>query len=184
VDYTPFTSESKGLKFVEKLAYRLSESGYRIVSGYGLGIGNSIVSGVLKQRRNLRKNNIQDVLSLRPLPLDMPHEWRRYRENIIAESGISIFVFGNKLESGEIVTADGMIEEFELSVQNENIVVPIGFTKGASKVLFDKIQENFSDYFDDSLKSKFQALEKLDTEGEVDKKVEQIVSLINSIQED
>ncbi|BDP83347.1 hypothetical protein EfmAA610_05570 [Enterococcus faecium] len=59
-------TESKGLKFVEKLAYRLSESGYRIVSGYGLGIGNSIVSGVLKQRRNLRKNNIQDVLSLRP----------------------------------------------------------------------------------------------------------------------
>ncbi|BDP83348.1 hypothetical protein EfmAA610_05580 [Enterococcus faecium] len=114
----------------------------------------------------------------------MPHEWRRYRENIIAESGISIFVFGNKLESGEIVTADGMIEEFELSVQNELKDFPIGFTKGASKVLFDKIQENFSDYFDDSLKSKFQALEKLDTEGEVDKKVEQIVSLINSIQED
>ncbi|MGH2242663.1 SIR2 family protein, partial [Enterococcus faecalis] len=79
------------------------------------------------------------------------------------ESGISIFVFRNKLESGEIVTAHGMIEEFQLSVQNENIVVRIGFTKGASKVLLDKIQENFSVYFDDSLKRKFQELEKLDT---------------------
>lgn len=92
VDYTPFTSESKGLKFVEKLAYRLSESGYRIVSGYGLGIGNSIVSGVLKQRRNLRKNNIQDVLSLRPLPLDMPHEWRRYEKTLLQSLGL-VFLF-------------------------------------------------------------------------------------------
>lgn len=180
-DYSPFSSETEGLKFVEKLAYKLSESGYKIISGYGFGIGNSIVSGVLKQRRNAKKNNLQDVLSLRPLPLDMPSEWTEYRKNMIAESGISIFIFGNKCEGDKIVEATGLSEEFDISVQNGNAVVPIGFTKGTSKMLFEKVRDNFSDYFGESLEEEFQVLEKLDDGNKIDQKIEQIVNLIRCI---
>lgn len=181
VDYSPFTSESEGLKFVEKLAYKLAESGFRIISGYGLGIGNSVVSGVLKQRRSINKNNIQEVLSLRPFPLDMPSEWTKYREDMIAESGISVFIFGNKFEEGTVKEAGGLKKEFDISVRNGNVVVPIGFTKGTSKTLFHIVQENFGAYFDKSIEKKFRELGSFDDEKNMDKKINQILNLLKSI---
>ncbi|MDQ9758927.1 hypothetical protein RFZ45_08355, partial [Acinetobacter baumannii] len=52
----------------------------------------------------------------------------KYRKGIAEISGISIFMFGNKLVNGKEVLAEGMKEEFNLANQMGNYIIPIGST--------------------------------------------------------
>jgi hypothetical protein len=66
---------------------------------------------------------------------------------MISYVGISIFIFGNKLENDKIELAKGVIEEFDISVSQNAIVLPIGATGYVSKELWEKVLENFDKYF-------------------------------------
>ena len=46
--------------------------------------------------------------------------------NMISRAGVSIFLFGNKLNDTEIVFANGMKQEFEIAVERHNLIVPVG----------------------------------------------------------
>ena len=79
---------------------------------------------------------------------------------MISRVGISIFIFGNKREKNdEIVEASGVISEFEIAHVNNNIIIPIGFTGGASKTIWNIVNQDFESYFknpSDKLKQLFQ----------------------------
>ena len=87
-------------KFISKLSGRLICEGYKIVSGYGLGVGSAVISGALYEIYHKQKKSLTDQLILRPFPQgdDAKEMWEIYRQDMISYSGISIFLLGNKKE--------------------------------------------------------------------------------------
>ena len=43
--------------FISKLSGALINKNYRIVSGYGLGVGSSVISGALTEYTKIRRNH-------------------------------------------------------------------------------------------------------------------------------
>lgn len=182
VDYSPFDDKTAS-QFVEQLAFKLAEKDYRIISGFGLGIGSFVVTGVLKQREEQQRRNFQDTLVLRPFPQNTKEAWKSYREEMINDSGISIFLFGNKHgDDGGIVTANGMLQEFDISVMQKNTLIPIGYTGGASRQIYDTVKNDFEKYFEkNELLTDFELFDLKNTEKSIEELVDEIVSFIDKI---
>lgn len=168
-----------GQKKLENFVYKLSNTlifnNYSIVSGYGLGIGSAVVSGAIEQiyaQRN--KCKIEQKLLLRPFSLDpsVKEHWTRYREDMLSNAGVAIFVCGNKLDNStkSVVEADGMIEEFEIANKLGVIPIPIPTTEYTAKKLWDIIMSDFNKYVSiPDLKSEYEDLENAtDTEKIID----------------
>lgn len=125
--------ESVTLRFVSKLSSSLIKESYKIVSGFGLGIGSSVISGALEEVYIQQKSTLTDQLLLRPFPQSSASTalnllWTQYREDMISHAGFTIFLFGNKEVDDRLVLSNGMREEFEISKSRKNIVLPIGAT--------------------------------------------------------
>lgn len=58
---------------------------------------------------------------------------------MIANAGISIFLFGNKMQDGEVINSNGMQEEFDISKENGNILIPVACTGNISQNFGSKI---------------------------------------------
>ena len=72
--------------FVRGLSKTLVNRGYRLVSGFGYGVGSSMIAGALEHIYATRRGKIEDQLILRPLPGEHSSDpWdtvaRRYRED-------------------------------------------------------------------------------------------------------
>lgn len=133
-------------EFIEALGQALVSKGTRIASGLGIGIGDSLLSGAL--REVLRSNRtIDEALILRPFPQgqrgeDLSALWESYRQEIMSHAGIAIFLFGTKEVDGETKLSDGMLREFEIAREHGVAVLPVGATGGAAEVIAAKALEN------------------------------------------
>ena len=59
---------------------------------------------------------------------------------MISYAGISIFLFGNKLnECNELVPSNGIQEEYDISKNNGNILLPVGGTGYISEKLWNDL---------------------------------------------
>lgn len=89
-------------EFISKLSGLLIHKGFKIVSGYGLGVGSAVISGALSEIYHNQKKSLTDQLILRPFPQgdDAKAMWEAYRQDMISYSGISIFcwVIRRKME--------------------------------------------------------------------------------------
>lgn len=154
-DYSPYTEES-AKDLIHSLSYKLAEKEYKIVSGYGLGIGSIVINGALDYKLNSNYRNLDDLLILRPFPQmqsgtkSTPEIWTDYRNDMIVKAGIAIFVFGNKLVDGKIVNSNGMEEEFDICLKHSVVPIPIGSTGSISKVLWEKVISNLTKYYPDN----------------------------------
>ena len=154
-DYSPYTEES-AKDLIHSLSYKLAEKEYKIVSGYGLGIGSIVINGALDYKLNSNYRNLDDLLILRPFPQmqsgtkSIPEIWTDYRNDMIVKAGIAIFVFGNKLVDGKIVNSNGMEEEFDICLKHSVVPIPIGSTGSISKVLWEKVIGNLTKYYPDN----------------------------------
>ncbi|WP_261511555.1 SIR2 family protein [Chryseobacterium paludis] len=154
-DYSPFTEEN-AIKLLHNLSYRLAEKEYKIISGYGLGVGSTIINGALDFKLNSHYKSLDDLLILRPFPqissdtLSLSEMRTEYRREMISKAGIALFVFGNKLNGGDIVNSDGMLEEFDICLEHHVVPIPIGLTGAVSRVLWDKVMSNLSAYYPDN----------------------------------
>ena len=145
---------------VNELAYKLSNSlvkeNFRVTSGYGLGIGSAVITGALDEIYKSKYKHLDANLCLRPFPqciadeFECKNKWTQYRKDMINDTGIAIFMFGNKIieTSGkkETVEADGCLEEFEIAKSNNNIIIPIGSTGYVAKKIFNEVKAKLSDY--------------------------------------
>lgn len=151
-DYSPYT-EDEAKDFIHTLSYNLAEKEYKIVSGFGLGIGSIVINGALDFKLNSNYRNLDDLLVLRPFPQkqsgskSIPEIWTEYRHEMISKAGIAVFVFGNKLVDGKVKNSDGMIEEFEICLGHNVIPIPIGVTGSVSKELWDKVVSNLLEFY-------------------------------------
>lgn len=121
---------------------------------------------------------------LRPFPLkskldpneDKDEQWRVYREDIIKDVGISIFVFGNKRnKENQFELANGVYKEYEIAKTNENIIIPLGVTGGKTKEIFDEVKSNIEQY-----PYLVPYIDKLEVCDDVDELVDIVLKIIKS----
>ncbi len=151
-DYSPYT-ETDAKDLIHSLSYKLAQDEYKIVSGYGLGIGSIVINGALDFKLNSNYRNLDDLLILRPFPQmqsgtkSISEVWTEYRNDMISKAGIAIFVFGNKLVNGELVNSNGMEEEFQICLKHNVIPIPIGATGSVSKEFWTEVTSKLLNYY-------------------------------------
>lgn len=157
-EYGPMWTEEKAEELAGKLAAAIAQDGCRVVSGFGLGIGSAVINSVLGVVYQTRYGHVDEYLRMRPFPQNItnPEERKRkfteYREGMLEDVGIAIFLFGNKVVkdpiSGkeDIVNADGCRQEFEIAKAKGKILIPIGSTGYAAKESFDEMKADAARY--------------------------------------
>lgn len=164
--YDPWNQE-EALEFLNQLGSIIISKGFTLITGFGKGVGTYLINGALESLFSIPSRRFDDKLILRPFPqmgADTKAQddlWHRYREAMISEAGIALFVFGNKkLPDGSIVEADGVTEEFKIASDLGLKVVPVGATGCTSLSLWKEVLDNFESFYGSrsGLKTKFRAL--------------------------
>ena len=151
-DFSPW-NEAIANNFFYNLGGMLVHQGFRIVSGFGLGIGNSLISGAIDRAYSMGNYHLDDFLDVRPFPRNIVDParraeiWSAYRKDLLTLPGIAIFLFGNKKVNEKIVTADGVQKEFDIAINQNVLVIPVGGTGSMAKKLGEQVLKNFDSYF-------------------------------------
>lgn len=135
--------EEQSHKFIAQLSAGLIKNGCKIVSGFGLGVGSSVICGALEEVYMKQGRQIQEQLLLRPFPQPSKTQnfsalWTQYRDDMIAHAGFSVFLFGNKISDQGLLPSNGMWEEYEISKSKNNIVIPVGATGYVARDIWEK----------------------------------------------
>lgn len=140
--------------FIHSLSRELVRNGYRVVNGFGWGVGSAVINGALEVIYSNPGRYSEDQLIMRPFPQfpsssqDLKALWEEYRQRMISLAGISIFLFGNKKDdSGQIVVANGVVREFEITMSNGRIPIPVGVTGFAARQIWDFIEPRAGDIY-------------------------------------
>lgn len=185
VEYGAFSSV-EAQNFVHLLSKELIKNNYNVVNGFGLGVGSAVINGALDAVYSNPKNFSENQLILKPFPQfpsgtkDLGTLWEEYRQNMISRAGISLILFGNKVEGANTVNAGGVKREFEIALQHGLIPLPIAYTGFMAKELYDEISKDFAkNNLDEEI---FNDLSNLTLDkDDLTKSVSQIVSIIKKI---
>ncbi|WP_238739536.1 MULTISPECIES: SIR2 family protein [Pseudomonas] len=149
--------KNDALNFIHSLSSSLVKAGYRVVNGFGWGVGSAVINGALDAIYANPEKLSEDQLVMRPFPQvasqgqDLGVLWHQYRQRMIGLSGISLFVFGNKIGKDGIENAGGVEKEFDIAVEQGVVPVPIGATGYMAKTLADKVIADPAKYAPDDL---------------------------------
>lgn len=171
---------------VEKFSYILSNSlvkeEFKITSGFGLGIGSSVINGALDEIYSSKYKHCDEYMCLRPFPqgisdaIERKEKWKKYREEILDENGVSIFIFGNKRnKAGDKALADGCLQEFEIAKQKNCVIIPIGSTGDAAEKIYEEVRKDLDKY--PYLKKDIDAL---GTEKDIEKLVQIVIEILKN----
>lgn len=147
-NFNTIWSEEKVNQFCYNLASSLVSRNYKIISGFGLGVGSSVINGALDEIYKTKYRHVSEHLGLFPFPQyddgekSIAERWTDNRNQMISQAGICIFIFGNKIVNGKVVSASGMMEEFQIAKESGKIIIPIGSTGSAAKEIFDEMKES------------------------------------------
>ena len=175
---------------VEELAYKLANAlvkeEFRVTSGFGLGIGSSVINGALDEIYSNKYKHMDEHLCLRPFPQGISDEedrkakWMKYREEILDDNGVTVFIFGNKKDAdGKKVIADGCIQEYTIAKNKGRMIIPVGSTGDAAAAIYAAAKADH-----DADNSKYAYLNEywkaLDEETNIDKIVEMILEIVKA----
>lgn len=178
----------KADKFLVELGQRLIASNFKVITGMGLGVGNSIISGALNQIYMEQKDILHDEIVMRPFPQSHNDEqsrqelWEAYRQDMAHYAGVSIFVFGNKLQDGKVVDANGVRREFEIAIDQGHVIIPVGATGYVAEQIWKEVHEKFEEYYpnaSDALKKEFERL--MEKDASIDDLTATIIKILRSI---
>jgi hypothetical protein len=134
----------------------VAEREKRLVSGFGLVVGSAAIAGVLSVVLKEATPNLETSLLLRPFPqeppagVDIKEFQQRYRDAMVRQAGICIFIAGLKDDQyhGKTnrVIADGVMDEFESAKKLRRIVIPVGATGGAAAEIWKIIEKEFKTF--------------------------------------
>lgn len=144
----------EALGFMHSLASALVGNHFRVVNGFGWGIGSAVINGALETIYSNPEKYSEDQLVMRPFPQfatsskNLQELWEEYRQRMVNLSGVAVFVFGNKLDaSGSLIEANGVVREFEIAVELGAIPLPIGSTGFAAKTIWEKVKSDPGRYY-------------------------------------
>ena len=147
-------SRTEAQEFIHKLSKGIISLGFRIVNGFGWGVGSAVINGALDAIYERPDRYTEDQLIMKPFPQfktggkELPTLWEEYRQRMIRHAGIAIFVFGNKLDQDKnIVPANGVKREFEIACENGLIPIPIHITGYVAKEIHDEILKDLKAFY-------------------------------------
>jgi hypothetical protein len=155
--------EENGRDFIRDLSKTLLKNGFKIISGFGSGVGNYVIEGALHGIYLEQKDKVTDQLKVFPFPslngetclngettlnVQIENIHKNYRDDIISQAGTAIFLFGNKLMDISVREADGMREEFEIAKSYKALLIPVGASGYISEKLWKDIVAHYDEYFD------------------------------------
>jgi hypothetical protein len=186
--YAPW-SDAGAQRLIHDIARQLVRDGFGIVSGAGVGVATHVINGALDALERENTRVISERLMLRPFPLGISdpdqrkRRWTEYRQQIIDEAGIVVFLFGNKRDAaGALVSADGVEEEFRIVAKKRLAVVPVGCTGSSAAALHKRVTEDFNDYFPrKGYKAMLASLAKKDAPGIV---ASRVVALVKKLRDE
>lgn len=165
-----------------KLANQLVKEAFRVTSGFGLGIGSSVINGALDEIYCSKFKHIDEHLCLRPFPQGIEDadvrraKWKQYREEMLDENGIAIFMAGNKRTSeNDKALADGCLQEYQIAKEKGCVIIPIGSTGDAAAAIYAEVKVNRGHY--PYLEP---YLDMLGTETDIDKLVSGVIEIAKS----
>ena len=178
--YIPM-DEKKAQDFIRKLSFELVKNGYKIVNGYGLGVGTYVINGITEYCYDHREIDIENRLKLMPFPLsaidnkDLKDTWEKYRKEMISKCGIAIYIFGNKKKNGKILNADGVEKEYAIAESYEIVNIPLAFTGYMAEELYFKNSDKINSVIGKE-KTKY-----ITEFFDGDTNVEEIIKIINKL---
>ena len=174
--------------FIHSLSKQIVKSNFRIVNGFGWGVGSAVINGALEAIYENPRKFSEEQLVIKPFPQfetggkKLPELWEEYRQRMISLAGIAIFLFGNKVENGVIVNAGGVRREFEIAIEHGLIPIPIAATGYVAKQIFDDIEKDQKKYYGEN-KLIFEAVKELVSGAlsadEIVRKIAAIMQLLN-----
>lgn len=181
--WTEFEAE----EFMRDLGQMIVQKGFNLVSGLGLGVAAPLISGAVEAVYKGRSGRIHDQLIVRPFPRHIEDDatrarvWEEFRQDLISQAGVALFLFGNKKVGEEVVDADGVRKEYEIAQKNGLLLAPIGGTGFVAKALWEEQRASQRGL---AVPAGFVgALEKLgDEPGKLGELLEQIKELLNHVE--
>ncbi|WP_053268770.1 SIR2 family protein [Pseudomonas chlororaphis] len=154
-NFSPWT-RNEAQEFVHSLSGALIKNNYRVINGFGWGIGSAVINGALAEIYAHPGKYSEDQLLMRPFPQfpsegqDLKTLWEEYRQRMISLSGTSIFIFGNKLNDEEVVVlSNGVIREFEITIEQGRIPIPVASTGYAAQEIWNLMSQNLNKIYKD-----------------------------------
>ena len=148
-------SRNEAQSFIHTLSKSIVSSGFRIVNGFGWGVGSAIINGALEAVYEKPDRYSEDQLIMRPFPQfetgdkKLSDLWEEYRQRMISLAGIAVFIFGNKNDGkGNVTLANGVKREFEIALSQGLIPIPIASTGYITQEIFDKIFKGPEKYYE------------------------------------
>jgi hypothetical protein len=139
-------NRNEAQSFIHSLSRAIVSAGFRIVNGFGWGVGSAVINGALEAVYERPDRYSEDQLIMRPFPQfetgekKLPDLWEEYRQRMISLAGIAVFIFGNKNDGiGNVVPAKGVKREFEIAISQGVIPIPIAATGYITQEIFDEI---------------------------------------------
>jgi hypothetical protein len=130
--------------FMRRLGHAIVAKDARLMTGLGLGVGNALFTGAVERVLEGGRGRIEDALIIRPFPQHIDDAaqrervWEEYRQRIIPDAGVALFLFGNKRVGDKIVTANGMVREWEIALEHGLTVIPVGATGSTAHQLAER----------------------------------------------
>lgn len=146
-------TEARVYDLAYKLANQLVKEDFKVTSGFGLGVGSSVINGALDEIYSSKFKHMDEHLCLRPFPQGIEDKderqlkWQKYREDILQENGVAVFMIGNKKSlEGKKVVADGCLQEYQIAREKNCAIIPIGSTGDAAEIIYEKIKADKDQY--------------------------------------
>jgi hypothetical protein len=151
-EYKELQNEEAARQFVIDLSYELIANDFKIINGFGLGVGPAVLEGAMT-RIYEDKLVPSEFLEMVPFPYATKDKDRRERiylenrKNMLEKAGQVIFLFGNKYDKDKkIIYSNGMLEEYEVAKSLNKKLHPICGTGYCSKRIYELENENSSNY--------------------------------------
>lgn len=180
-DYGEFQNKKgnklgKAENFIMQLANKLIIKNYKIITGFGMGVGNYIVAGAYMRIEEKSNIKIEEKIFIQPMvSLEGEEDLKlknQMREELLDKCGVVVTIFGKSrvnVPKGEL-EQDGTYIEYKLAEQKEKIIIPVGATGFTSKIIYDQEKHKWDEEY---LYSKL-----MDKELENDKLVKCIIDCI------
>ena len=139
--------------WINKLGHDLINRDLRIASGFGLGVGPALVTGSIQAIYSRNDRTVDANLVMRPFPIgiqdaiERQRTFARYRSELLQQSGIAVFLFGNKLDGTNTVNASGVRDEFEEALKQGLIPIPVGATGFVAEELWHEVRKAPDKYY-------------------------------------
>lgn len=161
--FEPFAPDAAGI-LVERISSELVKGSFGIVTGFGLGVGPSIISGAMQVLLSNRRRYRDTQLEAKPFPVGEGNKaaYREHREAMMRKCGIAVFLFGNKRDAnGTVVLADGVVQEYEIAKSLGLKIVAVGCTGWIAEQIWHSERDAFSQH-PTSVRKAYDALGKAD----------------------